>query len=175
MSAPTPDDYQHIKDKILDYLSRQGFSEKKLLQKVTSLKRNYPSTARYLFYTPEHVQKVLDELAAVGLVDDEKYCRDVLRQLQDRKDGLYRIRQKMHRRLIPRPLIEKVLGEWKQSGTKQDYTAIIRETQRKHERLKEKHPGAKEQYTVKRKLYAFLAQKGYGAEEIKEILARTGD
>jgi SOS response regulatory protein OraA/RecX len=55
----------------------------------------------------------------------------------------------------------------------QDYTAIIRETKRKYDRLKEKFKTPKQQYTVKSKLYAFLAQKGYGAEEIKEILRRS--
>lgn len=172
-NQPSPDDYQHIKDKILDYLSRQGFSERKLLQKVTDLKRHYPQTARYRFYTPEHVQKVLDELKVLGLVDDEKFCRDILRQLLDRKDGLYRIKDKMRRRLIPPAIIEKVLGEWKQSGVAQDYTAIVRETKRKYERLKEKFPSPKEQYAVKGKLYAFLAQKGYGVEEIREIIKRA--
>ena len=173
MNEPSPEDYQHIKEKIIDYLSRQGFSEKKLLQKVTDLKKHYPRTARYEFYTTEHVQKVLNELKDMGLVDDEKYCRDVLRNLQDRKDGLYRIKDKMRRRLIPPSIIEKVLREWKQSGVSQDYTAIVRETKRKLERLNEKHPSAKGKYVVKQKLYAFLAQKGYGAEEIKEILRRS--
>ena len=168
--GPTPEDFQHIKEKIIDYLSRQGFSEKKLLQKVTDLPRHYPQTRRYLFYTPENVQKVLDELKSIGLVDDLKFARDVLRQLQDRKDGLYRIKDKMRRRQIPPVIIEKVLEEWKLSGSKQDYTAIIRETKRKLERLKLKHPSVREQYTIKSKLYAFLAQKGYGGEEIAEIL-----
>ena len=95
------------------------------------------------------------------------------KQLQDRKDGVYRIKDKMRRRLIPANIIESVLQEWKQSGVEQDYTAIIRETKRKHERLKEKFPSTQGKYTVKQKLYAFLAQKGYGADEIKEILRRT--
>lgn len=169
-SIPTSADYQHIKEKIIDYLARQGFSEKKLLQKVTDLKKHYPHTTRYRFYTPEHVQKVLDELKDIGLVNDAKYAHEVLRQLQDRKDGVYRIKDKMRRRLIPADIIEAVLQEWEQSGVEQDYTAIIRETRRKHERLKEKYPSPKGKYTVKRKLYAFLAQKGYSADDIKEIL-----
>lgn len=172
-NGPQPEDFQHIKDKILDYLSRQGFSERKLLQKVTDLKRHYPTTARYRFYTPEHVQKVLDELKVLGLVDDEKFARDVLHQLQGRKDGLYGIKEKMRRRLIPPDIIEKILGEWKQSGQGQDYSAIIRETKRKYERLKEKFPSAKGDYTIKGKLYAFLGQKGYVSDEIKEILRRA--
>jgi len=170
---PSREDYQHIREKIIDYLSRQGFSEKKLLRKVTNLKRRYPHTLRYRFYTLEHVQKVINELKAEGLVDDRQYAEAVLRQLRDRKDGMYRIRQKMQHRLIPRPIIEKVLGEWKQSGAQQDYTAIVQEAKRKYGRLKEKYPSSQEQYTVKQKLYAFLAQKGYTADEVKEIMGKV--
>ncbi|MFH0804717.1 MAG: RecX family transcriptional regulator, partial [Patescibacteria group bacterium] len=85
----------------------------------------------------------------------------------------YRIKDKMRRRLIQPVIIEKVLREWQQSGARQDYTTIIRETQRKRERLREKYPTEKGKYAVKSKLYAFLAQKGYGSDEIKEILRRT--
>ncbi|MCH7493052.1 hypothetical protein IID19_05760, partial [Patescibacteria group bacterium] len=53
-TAPSPDDYQHIKEKLIDYLSRQGFSERKLLQKVIDLKRRYPRTKRYYFYTADN-------------------------------------------------------------------------------------------------------------------------
>lgn len=170
---PAPEDYQHIKEKIIGYLARQGFSERKLLQKVTDLKRRYPHVRRYRFYTPAHVRMVLDELKAMGLVDDMKYAREVLRQLRDGQNGLYRIKDKMFRRLIPTAIINAVLREWKESGEGQDYTAIIRETKRKNSRLKEKHPSPNEHYIVKRKLYAFLGQKGYGSDEIREILRQS--
>ncbi len=170
--TPSPEDYQHIKDKLYDYLSRQGFSERKLLQKVTDLKRRYPRTKRYLFYTPVHIQKVINELKATGVINDQKYAQDVLRQLRDRKDGIHRIRQKMRQRLIPAPIIEKVLQTWQQSGVKQDYAAIICDAKRKYERLREKYPSKKDRYTIQSKLYAFLAQKGYAPNEVKEIIGK---
>ncbi len=169
-NQPTPEDYQHIKEKIVDYLSRQGYSEKKLLQKVTDLKRHYPTTLRYRFYTITHVQIVLDELKELGVVDDLRFARNVLAQLIDRKDGLYRIKEKMRRRLIPPAMIDRALKEWKQAGQGQDFTAIVRETKRKYERLKEKFPKENMGYEVRRRLYAFLGQKGYVSEEIKKIL-----
>ncbi len=170
---PSPEDYQHIKDKLYDYLSRQGFSERKLLQKVTDLKRRYPKTKRYEFYTIQHVQKVIDELKEAGFIDDRKYAESVLRQLLDRKDGIHRIRQKMHQRLIPSAIIEEVLSAWQQSGVKQDYSAVIRAAKRKYERLSEKYPSKKDRYTINTKLYAFLAQKGYTPDEVKEIIHKT--
>ncbi len=173
MSQPTAEDYQHIREKIVDYLARQSFSERKLLQKVTDLKKNYPKTKRYEFYTPVHVQKVLDEFKEQGLINDWQYARDVLRSLKDRKDGIHRIQQKMYRRLIPKEIIEAVLREWREEGKDQDYAVIIRETKRKAERLAEKYPGKREQYTNRQRLYAFLAQKGYEPEEIGEIIQRA--
>ncbi len=172
---PTDEDYQHIREKLIDYLSRQGFSEKKLLQKVTDLKRRYPRTARYRFYTPEHVQKVIDELKSAGYIDDRTYAESVLRQLLDRKDGIYRIRQKMVQRLIPQDIINEVIKEWEESDGRQDYAAIIRAAKAKYQQLLQKHPGKKEQYTVRQKLYAFLAQKGYTPDEIGEIIKRAAE
>lgn len=170
---PSVEDYQHIKEKLIDYLSRQGFSERKLLKKVTDLKKNYPRTKRYIFYDRKNVQKVIDELKKDGYIDDKKYARDVLRQLKDRKDGIQRIRQKMYRRLIPEKIINDVLGDWKEKGAKQDFTIILREAKRKYERLLEKHPSKKDVYTVKNKLYGFLAQKGYQLDEIKKIIDKV--
>jgi SOS response regulatory protein OraA/RecX len=172
-TTPSPEDYQHIKDKLYDYLSRQGFSERKLLQKVTDLKRRYPQTKRYSFYTIEHVQKVINELKEQGLIDDRKYAKEVLRQLRDRKDGIHRIREKMHQRMIPAPIIADVLQEWQNSGVKQDYSAVIRDVKRKYERLRKKYPSHKDRYAIQSKLYEFLAQKGYTPDEIKEIISKA--
>ena len=172
-TVPAPEDYQHIKEKLIDYLSRQGFSEGKLLQKVIDLKRRYPQTKRYYFYTTEHVQKVIDELKATGLIDDWKYADDVLRQLRDRKDGIHRIRQKMHQRMIPAPIIQEVLQAWQNKGTKQDYSAILRDAKRKYQWLLKKYPSQKDRYTIQSKLYTFLAQKGYTQDEVKEIIRKT--
>lgn len=172
-TAPSPEDYQHIKDKLLDYLSRQGFSERKLLKKVTDLKRNYPRTKRYEFYMSKYVQQVIDELKELGYIDDRKYAQAVLRQLRDRKDGIHRIRVKMYQRLIPKDIINEVLEAWQEKGTKQDYTAIIRDAKRKYERLLEKYSSKKDRYTINSRLYAFLAQKGYTPDEVKEIVSKV--
>jgi len=172
-TTPSPEDYQHIKDKLYDYLSRQGFSERKLLKKVMDLKRRYPRTKRYCFYTTVHVQKVINELKEQGLIDDRKYAKEVLRQLRDRKDGIHRIREKMYQRLISASIIQEVLQEWQSQGDKQDHTAVIRDVKRKYERLCRKHPSDKDHYTIQSKLYAFLAQKGYTPDEIKEIISKA--
>lgn len=171
-NLPTQEDFQHIKEKLIDYLSRQSFSEAKLIQKVADLKRRYPKTKRYFFYTEENIKKVIEELRNLGYIDDRKYAEGILRQLKDRKDGIQRIRQKMYTRLIPSSIINEVLGEWQDDGAKQDYTTIIRDAKRKYERLCKKHPSKAEKYTVQTKLYAFLAQKGYTPDQIKEIIEK---
>lgn len=172
LTTPQPEDYQHIKEKLIDYLSRQSFSERKLLQKVTDLKRNYPRTKRYRFYDITHVQKVINDLKKQGYIDDKKYAQEVLRQLKDRKDGIQRIRQKMYTRLISPEVINEVLGQWKEQGTKQDYSIIFRDAKRKYERLCEKNKSKNDRYTIQSKLYAFLAQKGYTPDEVKEIIGK---
>lgn len=167
--------YSHIREKIIDYLSRQGFSERKLFLKVTNLRKRYPTTARYAGYIGSNVQEVLNDMRREGLIDDASYARDVLRQLKDKKDGPERIRQKLYRRLIPKEIIELVMSEFLREGYVQDFTSIIRETRRKEKELQRKFGASKESsHLIWQKLYAFLAQKGYYPDDIKKIIDESG-
>lgn len=169
--TPTQEDYQHIRDKILEYLSRQGFSEKKLIEKVTRLKKSYPHTKRYRFYTHEHVTRVTGELKEEGVINDHVYAQDVLRQLLNKKNGILRIKQKMYRRLIPPEIIDEVLHEFELTGRQQTYDKIVRDVKNKLLRLKEKGVPARQHLP---RVYAFLAQKGYLPDDIKHILKQSG-
>ncbi|PIT87565.1 MAG: hypothetical protein COU31_02260, partial [Candidatus Magasanikbacteria bacterium CG10_big_fil_rev_8_21_14_0_10_40_10] len=167
--------YSHIREKIIDYLSRQGFSERKLFKKVTDLRKRYPSTARYAGYIGSNVQQVINDLKLEGVINDESYARDVLRQLKNKKDGPECIRQKLYCRLIPKETIELVMAEFSQSGFSQDFVSIIRETRRKKDELRKKlGTGKKAGYVLFQKLYAFLAQKGYYPDDISKIIEQSG-
>jgi len=165
--------YAHIRNKIIDYLSRQTFSEKKLLSKVLELKRRYPRTKRYEQYTASNVQRVIDDLKGEGIIDDRRYAQDVLRQLRDTTNGIRRISEKMRRRLIPQGIIREVLEDFESQGRPQDYAKIQRETFRKYSELARKHPGLPPDHPkIRTALFAFLARKGYMPDDIGEILKR---
>lgn len=167
---PTEEDFKNIRNKILDYLSRQGFSERKLLEKVTRLKKNYPHSARYTFYTSRWIQRVIDDLKKEGFIDDKKYAQDVLRQLKNKQDGILRIKEKMYRRLIPPSIIEEVLAGFNREGRTQSYEKIIKNVKRKKEELQRKKIPKKEHQM---RLYAFLAQKGFLPDDIQQIMQQT--
>lgn len=163
--------HDHIREKIIDYLSRQGFSERKLLRKVTDLRTRYPYSQRYAGYISRNVQEVLDEMKKEGIVNDASYAREVLRQLQDKKDGPARIRQKLFTRLLPKEIIESVMREFSEKGFQQDFSKIIRDVKRKHKDLELKlGHSQKARYVIWQKLYAYLAQKGYYPEDIRKIM-----
>jgi SOS response regulatory protein OraA/RecX len=167
--------YNHIREKIIDYLSRQGFSERKLLLKVTKLRERYPYTARYAGYISCNVQEVIDDLKAKGIVNDESYARDVLRQLKNKKDGPERIRQKLYRRLVPKEVIELVMSEFAHEGFTQDFSRFAHDVIRKNRDLVEKHGKSKKaSYIIWKKIYAYLAQKGYYPEDIRIIMKKAG-
>jgi|GEM_PF-5858995 len=167
--------YAHIRDKILDYLSRQGFSEKKLLHKVTDLRRRYPHTNRYAGYIASNVLKVIGDLKKEGIINDEAFARDVLRQLKDKKDGPERIRQKMYRRLIPKGIIEKVMQEFAADSFQQDFSSIVRDVRRKKEDLVDKYGRSrKASYVIWQKVYAYIAQKGYYPDDVRIIMHKAG-
>lgn len=167
--------HDHIREKIIDYLSRQGFSEKKLLQKVTDLRTRYPYTTRYAGYISRNVQEVLDEMKKEGTVNDESYAREVLRQLQDKKDGPARIRQKLYRRLIPKDIVDLVMDEFEGKGFRQDFSKIIRDVKRKQKDLISKFGNSqKAKHIVWQKMYTYLAQKGYYPSDIRFIMEKGG-
>jgi len=166
--------YDNIRNKIIDYLARQSFSERKLLLKVLDLKRRYPKTRRYQEYTHANVQKALDDLSHEGVIDDRRYAREVLEQLMGKTNGVRRIAEKMSRRLIPQPIIDEILREFSEKGRAQDNAKIIKETLRKRDDIMRKHPGlAPNHRLIRSALYTFLARKGYMPDDIAGILDQS--
>jgi SOS response regulatory protein OraA/RecX len=163
------EDYKNIRDKILDYLGRQDYSKAKLLEKVTSLKKNYPKTKRYAHYTPDNVQYVIDRLESLNLINEKRFLENMLYSGLRSQYGIRRITQKMYTRKYPKKLIESVLKEHAESGERHDLTRITSMAQRRKESLERKYPDA-DAYEIKERLFAFLAQKGFEYDDIQKII-----
>lgn len=165
----TDEGRKHIYSKIVDYLSRQGFSESKLLQKVLLLKKRYPQTRRYDEYTKENVLEVLRQMREEGIVNDERYARDVLRQLKDGKNGIRLIEMKMRQRLIPFDIIEKILHD-PHEGLEQDYARILMELRTRKIRLEKKYKhDPRSRYLVRGRLQQYCASRGFLASEVQTL------
>lgn len=162
-------DYLNIKNKIFDYLGRQDCSEKKLIQKVCDLKKNYPQTKRYENYDSENVLIVIEDLKKEGIIDEVKFLQNMIELSLDSKYGLNRIKQKMYQKLYKKENIEKVFKDFQENPIKRDFTRIIKITKQKREFLLKKYPQESD-YDINQRLFAFLAQKGFEFNEVGMIL-----
>jgi SOS response regulatory protein OraA/RecX len=167
-------DLKHIYQKMLEWLSVGEVSEQRLIDRILRLKRLYPDTVRYVFYTKANAQKVVEYLRDQGLVDDRRYATRLFELLKDRKDGLRAIRRKMLARKLPKGIVDEVLNDFEQSGQSQDLEKIIALTRVKYERLHTKFgTDSKKKYQIRSKLYAWLAMRGFRPEDSKGIIEKA--
>jgi SOS response regulatory protein OraA/RecX len=159
---------------MLEWLAAGEVSEQRLIDRIIRLKHLYPDTVRYVFYTKQNAEKVIEVLRKQGLVDDHRYALRLFELLKDKKDGLRAIRRKMLTRKFPSTLVDEIISDFKQTGKHQDLEKIIAVARIKYQRLQEKY-GAdpKKKYQIRPKLYAWLAMRGYGSEESKVILEKA--
>jgi len=164
-------DLKNIYNKILDYLSKRDYSEEKLIQKITDLKKHYPRSRRYQNYNRENAEIALVLIKEYGYLDEERYARNLFDCLINKKDGLQRIKQKMLNRLIKKNIIDQLINDF-QKESKQDLTRIIELTKTKRGQLEKKYKNDRiKTIQIKPKLYLFLQQKGYTGDEIKRIFS----
>ena len=164
-------DLKNIYNKMLDYLSERDYSEEKLIQKIMDLKKHYPRSRRYQNYIRENAEKALSLVKEYGFLNEERYTRNLLDYLINKKDGLRLIRQKMLNRLIKKDIVEKIIDEFRKES-EQDLTRIIELTKSKREQLQKKYKNDWiKTAQINAKLYLFAQQKGYTNDEIKKILS----
>jgi len=163
-------DYQYIKDKILDYLSIQDYSEAKLLQKVLLLKQRYPKTKRYKNYTKPNIEFVIKRLVELKVIDEIRFLENLIYSSLASKYGIKKIQQKMYIKMYKRSNIEKILAKYNEDKPEKDFTKITTLTKFKKDTLLRKYPN-ESTYDIDKRLFNFIAQKGFEYEEIKEIIS----
>lgn len=161
--------FTNIKTKLLDYLSRQDYSEAKLLEKVCNLKKYYPTTKRYEHYTPHNVRIVIEHMKQLGYINEIRFLENILLQGLRSEYGMQRISQKMYRKKYHKDNIKQVLENKDQFETERDYSKIQRLLERKKETLLHRYPN-ESVYELRKRLMGFLMQKGFSYEEITMLL-----
>ncbi len=123
---------------------------------VTKLLKNYDEEIAYA---------VADELADKGIIDDERFAESMARRLIEVKHyGLYRARQELRRRGIPKSSIEEVLDGYSEGSIERALELIERRYTR---------------YLVPddrrelQKLVAALVRQGYSFGEAKAAVERA--
>lgn len=161
--------FTNIKNKLLDYLSRQDYSEAKLLEKVLQLKKNYPSTQRYTHYTKKNVLIAIEHLKKYGIINEIRFLEAMLASGLRSEYGIRRITQRMYQRGYKKEHIALVLAKHKENENERDFSKIVRLAQQRKQTLLRKYPN-EHPSQIKKRLIGYLAQKGFEYDEISSLL-----
>ena len=125
----------------------------------------------------EHVSRAIERLEAMGLLNDEDYALQVARsQMLGRGYAPRRLSQELARRGVARDVadraIEVVLTDDVTPGSFGAAGGVdLAETLERLARKKLRTLGALDAGARSRRLYAFLARRGYDSEDIRRVLA----
>lgn len=153
-----------ILDKALDLLAVRSRSRRDLGLRL-----------RRIEATAEQVEWVLDRLAAQGLIDDAQYARQVARhRMVSGGVSRRRIETELRRRGVAADVAVEAIDDMADEVELDEYPAALEAARR---RLRSQ--GGLDPATRRRRLYGFLARRGYESAVVqrvlKEVLARPGD
>ncbi len=135
-------------DVAIRYLGNREHSRKEIIAKLERRQ-----------FSPEAVQKTLERLDELGLLDDRSFALNYVGNRSRKKpSGRYKLRYELLQKGIQEEIIEEVLGEYDSSGHCLD--AALK-----------KLPFLKGDGRYKRKkLHAFLMNRGFESQTIRETL-----
>ncbi len=116
---------------------------------------------------PEHVDAAIEKMEASGLIDDAQYARQVARsKLLGAGASKRRLQQELFKRGVARGTADEAIAEVIEEEDV-DEDAAVREVAEKKLRTLQKEDGP----TRRRRLYAFLARRGYDGDVIRRAIA----
>jgi regulatory protein len=116
--------------------------------------------------TEAHVDRAIERLAANGLVDDAQYARQLARsKVLGQGASKRRLQQEMFKRGVARDVADEAIAEvLEDEGV--DQGELVERVARKKARSLAKLDAP----TRRRRLYAFLARRGYEGDDIRRAL-----
>jgi regulatory protein len=115
---------------------------------------------------PEQVEAALDRLAAAGLLDDAAFARQFTRSRSTAAGASRRrIRQELNRRGVAREVTDGAIDEVYEEEEIDEGEVALRAARRKLRSLAGLDPVVRN-----RRLYAFLARRGYDATDIRRAI-----
>ena len=154
-------------DRALRLLAARGRSVRELRRRLVMAKE------------PEaHVDAAIRRLEAMGALDDDEYARQVARsQMLGRGYAPRRIKQDLARRGVARDVAERAVQvvqveDAAPGGFGVERGVDLTETMERLARKKMRSLTSADPDTRARRLYAFLARRGYETDDIRRVLAR---
>ncbi len=138
-------------DRALRFLERRAYSTEEIRQRLA--RNGYEAAA---------IEQTIARLTRAGLLDDAAYARQVARsKLVGARFGARRVRQELARRGVPRQLIGAAVEEVTQDEEVDSSAQAIEVARRRSRDLAGLDP-----VVQRRRLYAYLARRGFGPDDI---------
>ncbi|MFN2398442.1 MAG: regulatory protein RecX [Gemmatimonadaceae bacterium] len=114
-----------------------------------------------------HVDAAIERLTVMGLLNDADFARQFARsKLTGAGYGAWRIRAELSKRGVPRPVVDRAIEEVVSDIDASEPAVADRIARKKLESMADIDPAVR-----RRRLYAFLARRGYSPDEIKRATA----
>lgn len=139
-----------LRDKAISLLVLRPYSKGELKKRLSGSKG----------VAPEALQEVVDWVQSIGLLDEAGYAQRIVRSYGQKGYGLYRIREELYRRQIPKELWEDALEELEDPAQQID-------------QYLERHLKSLEPKAVKKAADA-LARRGFSWSEVSSGIRRFG-
>jgi regulatory protein len=114
---------------------------------------------------PQQVEEVIARLTAAGLLDDDAYARAFTRsKVASQGFSRRRLQQELAKRGVERVVASEAIDEVMRDDDVDEYASIERAARKKLRSL-----AALDDATRKRRLYAYLARRGYAPEDVRRV------
>jgi regulatory protein len=114
----------------------------------------------------EHVAAAIARLVTLGILDDAQYARQFIRaRISGAGLSRRRLQSELWRRGVARDVIDAALAEVLVEDEVDEAAQIARVAEKKLRTLRSADPA-----TTRRRLYAFLARRGYDSAAIRRVM-----
>jgi regulatory protein len=114
----------------------------------------------------EHVAAAVERLIALGILDDAQFARQFIRtRIAGAGLSRRRLQSELWRRGVARDVIDAALAEVMEEDEVDEDAQIAQVAAKKLRTLRSADPA-----TVRRRLYAFLARRGYESSAIRRVI-----
>ena len=117
----------------------------------------------------ERVDKVVDRLHEMGLLNDADFARQVARSKMTAGASRRRVHQELFKRGVARDVADAAVAEVLEDEGLSDADTIERVARKKWQTL-----DGLDAPTRRRRLYAFLARRGYDADDVSRMVRQLG-
>ena len=117
----------------------------------------------------DRVDKVIERLRELGLLDDAEFARQLVRSKVSAGASRRRVHQELFRRGVAREVADEAVTEVLEDEGISDADTIERVARKKWKTL-----DGLDAATRRRRLYAFLARRGYDADDVSRVIRLLG-